>query len=114
MSYETLSNNSPKDRDLAIEFAQALAAAGDVSASENNRGEKILMDLLRDNPSDGDLKQALKNLSARKTLDQGGYGALEGGGGSYRDILKEQNRGRLARTGKTRRENRGHHRAAHR
>jgi tetratricopeptide (TPR) repeat protein len=90
LSYETLVKNSPKDRDLAIEFAHALAAAGDVSESENNRGEKILMDLLRENPNDGDLNKALKNLSARKTLDQGGYGALEKGGGSYRDILKNK------------------------
>jgi tetratricopeptide (TPR) repeat protein len=90
LSYETLSNNSPKDRNLAIEFANALAAAGDVSAGDQNRGEKILMDLLRDNPSDGDLNQALKNLSARKTLDQGGYSALEDGTGSYRDILKDK------------------------
>jgi len=90
LSYETLVKNSPKDRNLAIEFAQALAAAGDVTASENNRGEKILMDLLRDNPNDGDLNQALKNLSARKTMDQGGYGALEKGEGSFRDILKNK------------------------
>jgi tetratricopeptide (TPR) repeat protein len=90
LSYETLSKNSPKDRTLAIEFANALAAAGDVTATENNRGEKILMDLLRDHPNDGELNQALKNLSARKTLDQGGYGALESGEGSYRDILKNK------------------------
>ena len=90
LSYETLAKHSPKDRNLAIEFAEALAAAGDVSESENNRGEKILMDLLRENPSDGELSQALKNLSARKTLDQGGYGALEGGEGSYRDILRNK------------------------
>jgi tetratricopeptide (TPR) repeat protein len=90
LSYETLAKNSPKDRTLAIEFAQALAAAGDVSEGENNRGEKILMDLLRDNPSDGELNTALKNLSARKTMDQGGYGALEKGEGSFRDILKNK------------------------
>ena len=90
LSYETLSKNSPKDKNLAIEFAQALAAAGDVTASENNRGERLLMDLLRENPSDGDLKTALKNLSARKTMDQGGYGALEKGEGSFRDILKNK------------------------
>jgi tetratricopeptide (TPR) repeat protein len=90
LSYETLIKNSPKDRNLAIAFAQALAKAGDVSQGDHNRGEKILMDLLRENPHDGDLSQALKNLSARKTLDEGGYGALEGGGGSYRDILKDK------------------------
>ncbi len=90
LSYETLVAHSPKDRDLAIDFARALAAAGDVTEGENNRGEKILIDLLRENPNDGELNQALKDLSARKTLDQGGYGALEGGGGSYRDILKNK------------------------
>ena len=90
LSYETLSNNSPKDRDLAIAFARALAVAGDVSEGEQNRGEQILMDLLRETPNDGELNQALKDLSARKTLDQGGYNALEGGQGSYRDILKDK------------------------
>jgi len=90
LSYETLSNNSPKDKDLAIAFARALAVAGDVSEGEQNRGEKILMDLLRETPNDGELNQALKDLSARKTLDQGGYAALEGGEGSYRDILKDK------------------------
>jgi tetratricopeptide (TPR) repeat protein len=90
LSYETLSNNSPKDRDLAIAFARALAEAGDVSEGEHNRGEQILMDLLRETPNDGELNQALKDLSARKTLDQGGYNALEGGQGSYRDILKNR------------------------
>src|SRR5581483_6524001 len=52
--------------------------------------EKVLMDLLRENPNDGELKMALKDLSARKTLDEGGYGALESGEGSYRDILRNK------------------------
>lgn len=90
LSYETLVKHSPKDRNLGIDFAHALAAAGDLSEGENNRGEKILMDLLRDNPHDGDLNKALKNLSARKTMDEGGYGALESGEGSFRDILKDK------------------------
>jgi tetratricopeptide (TPR) repeat protein len=90
LSYETLVKHSPRDRNLAIDFAEALAAAGDVSQGEHNRGEKILMDLLREHPHDGELNQALKNLSARKTLDEGGYGALEGGEGSYRDVLRNK------------------------
>jgi predicted Zn-dependent protease len=90
LAYETLARNSPKDRNLAIEFAQALAAAGDVSQGEHSRGEQILMDLLRERPNDGELNQALKNLSARKTLNEGGYGAIEGGDASYRDILRNK------------------------
>ena len=41
-------------------------------------------------PTDNDLAQALKDLSARKTLDEGGYEALADGTGSYRDILKDK------------------------
>ena len=85
LSYETLAKNSPKDKALAIEFARAVSAIG-----EGSRAERILMDLMREMPGDGDLRDALKDLSARKTLDEGGYGALEGGGGSYRDILKDK------------------------
>jgi tetratricopeptide (TPR) repeat protein len=85
MSYETLVKNSPKDKDLAIEFARAVSAIG-----EGSRAENILMELLREMPGDGDLNMALKDLSARKTMDEGGYAALEGGGGSYRDILKNK------------------------
>jgi tetratricopeptide (TPR) repeat protein len=85
MSYETLAKNSPKDKALAIEFAHAVSAIG-----EGSRAEKILMDLMRELPGDGDLRTALKDLSARKTMDEGGYAALAGGGGSYRDILKDK------------------------
>lgn len=86
MSLDTLIKNSPKDKALAIEFAYLAAKIG-----ESSKGEKILMDLLRDEyPGDGDLNGALKDLSARKTMTEGGYGALEGGGGSYRDILKDK------------------------
>jgi tetratricopeptide (TPR) repeat protein len=85
MSLEVLARHSPKDRDLAIRFANALAASG-----ESSRAEKILADLYRQFPDDNDLAQALKNLSARKTLDEGGYEALADGTGSYRDILKDK------------------------
>jgi tetratricopeptide (TPR) repeat protein len=85
LSYETLAKNSPKDKDLVIEFAHAVSAIGEAS-----RAEQILLDLIREMPGDGDLRTALKNLSARKTMDEGGYAALEGGGGSYRDILKDK------------------------
>jgi len=86
LSLETLLKNSPKDKGLAIEFADALAASG----GDASRGEQILSELLRTRPGDGELSKALKNLSARKTMDKGGYSALEGGQGSYRDILKNK------------------------
>ena len=85
LSYETLVKNSPEDKTLAIEYAHALAEIG-----ESGRAEKHLMELLREMPTDGELKMALKDLSALKTLDEGGYAALEDGTGSFRDILKNK------------------------
>jgi tetratricopeptide (TPR) repeat protein len=86
MSLETMVKNSPKDKNLAIEYAYAVGTTG----GDTSQAERVLAELLRHSPNDGELNQALKDLSARKTLDQGGYNALEGGQGSYRDILKDK------------------------
>ena len=80
-----LAGNSPKDRETAVKFANALADSGEVV-----KAEKILADLYRSFPTDNELGQALKNLSARKTMVKGGYEALADGSGSYRDILKDK------------------------
>ncbi len=85
MSLEVLNRNSPTDKHVAIQYAHALGALG-----ESVRGERILAELYRANPTDNDLAQALKDLSARKTLDEGGYEALSDGTGSYRDILRNE------------------------
>jgi len=86
LSLETLVHASPKDKSLVVEFANTVAGSG-VSA---NVAEKYLDELIRTTPYDPDLQQAQKNLSAHKTMDEGGYGALEDGKGSYRDILKDK------------------------
>ena len=85
LSLEMLLRNSSKDKDVAIKLANTLAEAGDVT-----RAERILSDILESFPGDNDLNHALKNISARKTMDRGGYGALADGKGSYRDILKDK------------------------
>ena len=79
--------NSPKDKESGHRICQRASPPAAVTPAAANR---ILDELMRDSPNDGELNQALKNLSARKTLDQGGYAALEGGTGSYRDILKNK------------------------
>lgn len=84
-SLEILFKNSPRDKDVAIKLANALAQVGDVQ-----KGERILAELSRTLPGDNDVAQALKDLSAQKTLDEGGYEALADGSGSYRDILKNK------------------------
>jgi tetratricopeptide (TPR) repeat protein len=85
MSLEVLARNHPKDKPLAIQFAQSLAAIGEVK-----RAEMTLSEFARTVPGDMDVAQALKNISAKRTMDEGGYGALASGEGSYRDILKNE------------------------
>lgn len=85
MSWEVLVRNSPKDKTYAIEFANALAEIGQTTHAEN-----LLAEFARTSPHDNDLIQALKDISARKTLNEGGYDSLADGQGSYRDILKDE------------------------
>lgn len=83
MSFDVLFKNNPKDKNVTIQYANVLA-----ETNQAQLAERILMESARLNPNDPDLHQALKDLSARKTLNEGGYAALEGGQGSYRDILR--------------------------
>ena len=85
MSLEVLSRHSPKDKHIAIQFANLLADTGNVQ-----RAERLLAEFARSNPNDAEVSQALKDVSAKRTLTEGGYGALESGEGSYRDILRNE------------------------
>ena len=85
LSLEVLIKNAPNDKALNIQLADAFVAAG-----EKTRAENILETLRRAHPNDGELFQKLKDLSANKTMDEGGYGALASGKGSYRDLLKDK------------------------
>jgi tetratricopeptide (TPR) repeat protein len=84
LSLELVFKLSP-DRDVAIKLGHALAQAGEVERAEN-----ILGELSATLPGDVEVSKALKNVSARRTLSEGGYEALGGGEGSYRDILKDK------------------------
>jgi tetratricopeptide (TPR) repeat protein len=85
LSLEILAKNSPKDQDCQKELGRGYSQAGQV-----DKAEKIFAELVRLNPGDGQLAEELKDMSARKTLAEGGYDALADGKGSYRDILKDK------------------------
>lgn len=84
-AYEILMKSSAKDYDLGMAYGEALAASGQIQKAEAH-----YVELMRAFPQKGEISAALKNLSARKTLDEGGYDALSDGKGSYRDILKNK------------------------
>ena len=85
LSLEILIKNSPKDAELQRELADAYVKIGEI-----RKAEVLFQELIRNNPTDPELNQAYKNLSAQRTLVEGGYEALAGGQGSYRDILKDK------------------------
>ena len=84
-AYEILLKSSPRDYDLTMAYGEALSAAGQIA-----KAEATYTELMRVHPHKGEIAVALKNLSARQTLDEGGYEALADGTGSYRDILKNK------------------------
>lgn len=85
LSLEILARNHPKDKNIAIQLANALAGIGEVQ-----RAETTLVELARSMPNDIELAQALKNVAAKRTMHEGGYNTLAEGEGSYRDILKNE------------------------
>ena len=85
LSLEILARNSPKDQEFQKDLARGYAQAGQVG-----KGEQIFAELVRLNPGNAKLVEELKDMSARKTLAEGGYDALSEGKGSYRDILKDK------------------------
>ena len=85
LSLELVHKNSPDDRNVGMQLATAHAQVG-----QTDRAEAIYKALLREAPNDAELAMALKNLSARTTMSEGGYDSLADGKGSYRDIIKNK------------------------
>jgi tetratricopeptide (TPR) repeat protein len=85
LSLEIATKNAPKDEDVRKQLARAYSAGG-----QGDKAEAIFNELIRLHPADLSLLGELKDISAQKTLKEGGYDALAEGKGSYRDILKDK------------------------
>lgn len=84
LSLEMARRNAPKDQDIALRLAEALTVLGNVS-----RAMMIYEELQKLNPLDQDIAMAIKNLSATRTMAEGGYDKIDANS-SYRDILKNK------------------------
>jgi len=85
LSLEILLKNSPKDYELSMQYGEALRVSGQLP-----KAEAMYVELMRAHPHRGEIAEALKNLSARATMEEGGYEAVAEGKGSYRDLLKNK------------------------
>ena len=86
LSLEIAFRNNPKDKEIGMRLGEALTASGQIQ-----RGLTIMGELEKAFPHDPEVAMFSKNLSARQTMGQSGYQAVEAGTGSYRDILKDKN-----------------------
>ncbi|MFM2082993.1 MAG: hypothetical protein RL380_1684 [Verrucomicrobiota bacterium] len=85
LSLETLAKTSPQDIGIVSQLAQTLSETGEVA-----RAEQIMHGLCRAHPNDPNLSKLLKNISATRTLDEGGYDKVAAEGGTYRELLKDK------------------------
>jgi tetratricopeptide (TPR) repeat protein len=85
LSLEILCKANPRDRELAMQLGDAYT-----QADQNDKAEAVYSELLRQRPNDPEVLQLLKNVTARQTLDEGGYEEVAESGGSYRDILRNK------------------------
>jgi tetratricopeptide (TPR) repeat protein len=85
LSLEIAHKLDANDKDIALRLGLALVRAGQIA-----KAESVYRELERAHPHDQAITQALKNVVANRTMSEGGYEALSGGEGSYRDILKDK------------------------
>lgn len=85
MSLEMLARNNPRDKSAVVQFATVLADIGEVQ-----KAERAMVELQRALPNDPEVLQALKNITARRTMSEGGYEKLSEGEGTFRDALRNK------------------------
>ena len=85
LSLEILNKANASNKTITMQLAQALSASGDVK-----RADKLLHELSRSHPHDMEIAQAMKNMSAHKTLTVGGYQDIADGQGTFRDALRNK------------------------
>ena len=85
LSLEILNKTSPGNKTITMQLAQALSVSGDV-----DRADRLMRDLARAHPHDMEIAQAMKNMSAHKTLTVGGYQDIADGQGTFRDALRNK------------------------
>lgn len=85
LSLEILNKATPGNKTITMQLARALSASGEVA-----RADRLLGELARTHPHDMEIAQAMKNMSAHKTLTVGGYQEIADGQGTFRDALRNK------------------------
>ncbi len=85
LSLEALRQETPADKEVSIRLSETYAAIG-----QHDKAEGVFAALMRHHPNDPHLNEMAKNISASRTLSEGGYQHLADGTGSFRQALKNK------------------------
>ncbi len=85
MALETVIASDPNDAKVARNLAGLY-----FQQDQLDKAEELYRNLMIKRPDDTELPQTLKNLAARRMLVEKGYGAVESGNSSYRDLIKDK------------------------
>ena len=85
MALETVIDSDPNDAKVARNLAGLY-----FQQDQLDKAEELYRNLMVKRPDDTELPQTLKNLAARRMLVEKGYGAVESGNSSYRDLIKDK------------------------
>ena len=85
MALETVIDSDPNDAKVARNLAGLY-----FQQDQLDKAEELYRNLMVKRPDDTELPQTLKNLAARRMLVEKGYGAVESGNSSYRDLIKNK------------------------
>ena len=85
MALETVIASDPNDAKVARNLAGLY-----FQQDQLDKAEELYRNLMVKRPDDTELPQTLKNLAARRMLVEKGYGAVESGNSSYRDLIKDK------------------------
>lgn len=85
LSLGLLAKEDPNDKQIKMQLAELFAEVGQI-----DRAEVIYEELLRMDPTDGEIAKAYKNLTAKKTLQETGFEAVAEGKATYRDLIKDK------------------------
>lgn len=85
LSLGLLAKEAPNDKQIKMQLAELFAEVGQI-----DRAEAIYEELLKMDPTDGEIAKAYKNLTAKKTLQETGFEAVAEGKATYRDLIKDK------------------------
>jgi tetratricopeptide (TPR) repeat protein len=85
LSLEAMRQEEPADKEVSIRLSEAYTAIG-----QNDKAESVFAALMKHHPHDPHLSEMAKNISASRTLNEGGYQNLADGTGNFRQALRNK------------------------